>query len=293
MGRVVVGVDGSDESLEAMRWACSEAARRGTDLDVVHAWSYPYPGSRTGIAEARELMRSHAARVLEHSVEALGDSGDVDVEAHLVEASPIEALRHMSTDADLVVVASRGRGGFASLVLGSVSASVAGHTRCPTAIVRHDQPPAQRIVVGVDGSETSARALQFAVDEAALDGSSVEVVHVFHYPYETPVPFPTATAPPPSAEMTAAALEVAERAIADATIPSGVTVTAIARTGAAHAGLLDVAEGATMLVVGSHGHGGFARVLIGSVAMACAHHSAGTPVVVVPAPVPIPAEPAD
>lgn len=282
MGRIVVGVDGSEESMEALRWGCREAARRSVDLDVVHAWTYPYMGLRAVAAEPRDLMGQDAAVVLERSVEELGDSGSVMVEAHLVEASPIEALRDMSADAELVVVGSRGRGGFASLFLGSVSSSLAGHTVCPTAIVRHDRPASGRIVVGVDGSPRSNVALQFAVDEAAIDRSAVDVVHVFHPSYEVPGPYPIVPVTLPLSDMMAAALDVAKAAIAEVTVPEGVHVEAKAATGAANAVLVEAARDATMLVVGSHGQGGVSRLLIGSVAMSCVRDSVDTPVVVVP-----------
>lgn len=83
--------------------------------------------------------------------------------------------------------------------------------------------------------------------------------------------------------MTAAALAVAEQAIAAEQLPAGVTATALTRTGAPATALLEVAEGATMLVVGTNGHGQVSRLLFGSVAMACAHRSEGTPIVITPA----------
>ncbi len=140
MGRIVVGVDGSEGSLTALRWAHQEAKLRSDELDVVLVWTYPYRGRRTGTSEPADDMELEAAQALEAAMERfraeLGDDHGVAVHARLVEGGPAEALLDAADGADLLVVGSRGHGGFTSLLLGSVSHQVAHHARCPVAIIR-------------------------------------------------------------------------------------------------------------------------------------------------------------
>lgn len=138
---MVVGVDGSSGSVAALDWAMDEAERRGATLHVVHAWRYPYLGVRAGAAELVPLIHEDADHVLSEALEH-ARSGGVPVVGHLVEqvesAGVLDIAREI--DADLIVVGSRGRGGFSSLILGSVSTVVATHAPCAVAVIR---PPAK------------------------------------------------------------------------------------------------------------------------------------------------------
>jgi nucleotide-binding universal stress UspA family protein len=144
MTKIVVGVDGSEESRAALRWARHEAQLRKAELDVVHVWTYPYTGPRTTVTEPRELMELDAAKELEQMLSALpadearGAAPNVTVHAHVREGNPADVLVQESKDADLLVVGSRGRGGFAALLLGSVSTAVTHHASCPVVVVRPD-----------------------------------------------------------------------------------------------------------------------------------------------------------
>ena len=143
MTKIVVGVDGSEESQAALNWAYDEARQRGSELDVVHAWTYPYQGPRTGVTEPRDLMELDAAKALEQTMTRLhrdraGASAGVTTHAHVREGNPADVLVQESKDAELLVVGSRGRGGFASLLLGSVSTAVTHHASCPVVVVRPD-----------------------------------------------------------------------------------------------------------------------------------------------------------
>ncbi|MBK9179666.1 MAG: universal stress protein [Acidimicrobiales bacterium] len=137
---MVVGVDGSEGSLAALRWAHQEAKLRGDELDVVMVWTYPYRGRRTGMSEPSDDMELEAAQALEAAMDRfraeLGDDHSVAVHGRLVEGGPAAALLEAADGADLLVVGSRGHGGFASLLLGSVSHQVAHHAVCPVAIIR-------------------------------------------------------------------------------------------------------------------------------------------------------------
>lgn len=138
IGRIVVGIDGSEHSDDALLWAIDEASRTGAELELVHAWSYPYSGARHGTNDPRHEMRVDAMRTLEsaeHKARSVCES--VRVHSIVSEDNPAKALLDAGRDADLVVVGSRGRGGFASLVLGSTSRTVLQHSPVPVVLVRH------------------------------------------------------------------------------------------------------------------------------------------------------------
>lgn len=150
MSRVLVGVDGSPSSARALRWAADEARRRGAELHVVHVWRLPLyaipdPGgvvvSSLGDLdhEVVETLERQAREVLEESVAKLrretgGDLG-VELRAELLRGDPARELVEAAAGADLLVVGSRGLGGFEGLLLGSVSQKVVQHAPCPAAVV--------------------------------------------------------------------------------------------------------------------------------------------------------------
>jgi nucleotide-binding universal stress UspA family protein len=138
---------------------------------------------------------------------------------------------------------------------------------------------ANRIVVGVDGSDGSNRALAFALDEGRLRGWDVEVVHAWSFPAMPSAPFaPTAPVAEPDLEASGAA--VLDRAL-DAADTAGVVVTRRQVMGGSGPVLLDAAASASLLVLGTRGHGGFVGLLLGSTSQHCAHHPP-CPVVIVP-----------
>lgn len=133
-GRIVVGVDGSERAQGALEWAIDEARRRGAVLEVVHAWQLPvntgmYAGTPVYPSSAEELAR----RVLDMAIDQ-EDTFGVRVDPHLACAPPVRALLAAAEGADLVVVGSRGLGGFKSLLLGSVSRRLAHHAPCPVVV---------------------------------------------------------------------------------------------------------------------------------------------------------------
>jgi nucleotide-binding universal stress UspA family protein len=140
---IVVGVDTSESSRDALAWALAEARSRDGHVRVVAAWQVdpviyaaplvaPVDG---GIGQSFE----HAARsAIDESLEAVGDAAEgIDVERTIVEGAAAHVLVRESENAELLVVGSRGRGGFAGLLLGSVSQQCAHHAACPVVIVRH------------------------------------------------------------------------------------------------------------------------------------------------------------
>jgi nucleotide-binding universal stress UspA family protein len=140
-GMIVVGVDGSDESKGALHWALAEAALRDSKVRVVHAWwSRPalVPGAPL-IAADWELLRKGAEEYVQGFVEANADPTDLDVVADAVHGAPADVLVQAAKGAELLVVGSRGHGGFAGLLLGSVSQQCVHHAPCPVVIVRGTQ----------------------------------------------------------------------------------------------------------------------------------------------------------
>jgi len=137
LGRIVVGIDGSGGSIAALSWAVEESLRSDAELVLVHGWIYPYAGSRAGITEPRDEMRLDAMRTLEAAALTVHELAPA-VRCHsiITEESPAKAIIDAAADADLVVVGSRGHGGFAALLLGSVSRTVLQHSPRPVVVIR-------------------------------------------------------------------------------------------------------------------------------------------------------------
>lgn len=142
MAVIVVGVDHSEGAKAALRFALEEATLREATLRVVHAWQYGYigatgfEGSYPALGGDIKELRDAAASDLEATLrEAIPETGTVEVERRVVKDRPAAALVDESRGADMVVVGSRGHGGFAGLLLGSVSQQVAQHAACPVVIV--------------------------------------------------------------------------------------------------------------------------------------------------------------
>ena len=142
MGTIVVGVDGSPPSLRALRYALDEAALRGSKVRALHAWSIPYAPVATApfvvVADMPELeqsVRAHAERVLDEALQQVEVPEGVEVEQEVAQGDATHALIRSAEGAELLVVGSRGTGGFADLRLGSVSTQCAQHAKCPVVIV--------------------------------------------------------------------------------------------------------------------------------------------------------------
>ncbi len=139
MERILCGVDGSEGAQRALRWAVAEAARRDATLVLVHAWELPpvvaYPFAAGPMFETAALEDA-AHKVMRDAVsQARAIDADVALESAVVHGPPATVLLQAAEKADLVVVGSRGRGGFAGLLLGSVSQQVVHHSPCPVVVV--------------------------------------------------------------------------------------------------------------------------------------------------------------
>ena len=136
MSKIVVGVDGSTFADDAVRWATDEADRCGAHLDVVHAWSYLYERPDDGRDRVTTLADVDAAMVVERAVELSRERGSGDVTGRVLEGGAVDALIDASETSDMIVVGTRGRGGFRSMLFGSVAQHVATHASCPVAVIR-------------------------------------------------------------------------------------------------------------------------------------------------------------
>jgi nucleotide-binding universal stress UspA family protein len=140
MSGIVVGIDGSAHSARALEWAAREAALRQVPLTVVTVHqpvvaylgsAIDYPVDQAVCERVRKAAREQTDRVLDR----LGGSTPPQVDVHAVSGSPAEALLRAAKGEDLLVVGSRGAGGFARLVMGSVSAQVSHHAHCPVVVI--------------------------------------------------------------------------------------------------------------------------------------------------------------
>lgn len=275
---VVAGVDGSPASLAAAEHAADAAVRRGAPLELVHGYLHPfrygvpldpYPVQLPPPDPDGQLMLDDAAAKLRSSRPTL------EIRTRQVPGGGAGALVDASRSASLVVVGSRGRGGFAGLLLGSVGAQVAAHAHCPALVVRPPKSPVDSdlpVVAAVDGSRGAAEAIACAAEEAHLRRTDLLLVHVWwtgdlHTARETFEETEKAAR--------AAARELLDGAAAKAreTHPDVPVRTRLIHglTPADH--LVRVSQEAALIAVGSRGRGGFTGLLLGSVSQHLVHHA--------------------
>jgi nucleotide-binding universal stress UspA family protein len=139
VGMIVVGVDGSEGAKAALRFALAEAKLRKAKVRAVHAWlvdATGFDGLFPALVGELGILRRAAEAALDAALRELADEGSgLEIERHVVQGIPAAVLVEQSRDAELLVVGSRGRGGFAALLLGSVSQQCAHHASCPLVIV--------------------------------------------------------------------------------------------------------------------------------------------------------------
>jgi nucleotide-binding universal stress UspA family protein len=278
---VVVGVDGSTSATHAAAWAADEAARRGAPLRIVHANLWPtvrMPGGHSPIQYQQPLLEHSRKLVHDAATAAVDRHPGLTVTEDVVIAWPIGLMLAESRTAQLAVLGSRGLGGFTGLLVGSVAVAMAGHGRCPVVVVRGAHPdvppPADGpVVVGVDGSARDVPVLRFAFEAADRRGVELTALHTW-----SDVTIDVPTGEPRRQLDWAAAAEDEQRLLAerlagwrqefpDVRVRHVVTMDRPVRS------LLDAAEKAQLLVVGSRGRGGFTGMLLGSTSQALLHHA--------------------
>ncbi|MFJ6659500.1 universal stress protein [Streptomyces sp. NPDC091377] len=286
-GLVVVGVDGSASSLEAVEAAARAARLRGAALRVVHAFVWPAMHVSLGpspMGPPDGGLRNMAERLVTEAVErARAVAPDVEVVPAVITGEPLTVLEAQSRSAELVVVGSRGMGGFIGLLVGSTAVHLAAHGRCPVLVVRERARDEGPVVLGVDGSAAAEEAVDFAFAEAARRDAPLVALHAWTT-WNAPVPAPQDPSVPyasPSGALGAKEERLLAEALAGrAERYPGVKVEHRAVRGGTRESLIEASRSAQLLVVGARGRGGFTGMLLGSVSQAMLHH-ARCPVAVV------------
>jgi nucleotide-binding universal stress UspA family protein len=273
-------MDPSPHAVRAAVWAAREAADRGMPLHLVHALDLPAGGAGVLIpSEYVNAGRATSKLLLDHMAEQLRrHDPDLRVTTETSDFAAAETLVTLGGDGDLVVTGTRGHGGFAGLLLGSVSLRTAAHAHCPTIVVRGtvNDPPRQEIVLGVERNQDHA-PIRFAFESCERLGTKLTIVRAWlsapsyagHYLTDEPA-------------TDAEHLDDVEKLIAEARAQHpDVEVTLRSMRDNAVPALIDTARDTRMTVIGAHRHRAPLSVGAGYVVQGLLSHSA-TPVAVVP-----------
>jgi nucleotide-binding universal stress UspA family protein len=272
---VVAAIDDQDPDMLLLGWAAAEAAFRGTRLVICHVCEWrlgdqvPRPMDEGGNAE----LRLEPERAVVAALDAVRTAyPDLEVIGAIGTGSPQRGLLAVAEEAAMITVGARGIGGFAGLLMGSVSGQVAEHASCPVAVIRSVAGSAADIVVGVDGSPQSARALEVGLAQARRTGGTLIALHAYRYP-----PVAAAYAPNPGYD-DASLRELGKRTLADALDDiearnPDVKIERRVEHGPAARVLLAAADDAAALVVGARGLGGFTGLIVGSVSQQVLRHA--------------------
>ncbi|GGO41786.1 universal stress protein [Streptomyces lasiicapitis] len=283
---LIVGVDGSEESLAAVDWAVGEAARRGVPLRIVHASAWQrYEGHKPSFGVHRSPAHVYADHVIGQAVErARRRAPTVTVTSDVVAEDPATLLIRESGRGTTVVVGSRGKGELTSLLLGSVSLSVAAHAPSPVIVVRGGEKNRdsgfREVVVGVGEAGESEPAVAFALRAAEARGVVLRAVHSWRCPAHAVPDEPRAGEPTDFHQIRAEGQ--LDEALRD-TVRGDTTVRVRKHVVEGHArtALLAASASADLLVVGARRPKGHLGMQLGPVNHTVLHHAA-CPVAVVP-----------
>ncbi|MCZ9309559.1 universal stress protein [Corynebacterium uberis] len=287
---IVVAVDGSNASKQAVRWAANTANKRDVPLRLATSYTMPQYLYAEGMVPPQELFDDLQDDAMEKIEEAKTVAREIAPELKIghtiAEGSPIDMLLEMSKESTMIVMGSRGLGGLSGMVMGSVSAAVVSHASCPVVVVREDNLVDETtkygpIVVGVDGSEVSEKATEIAFAEADVRDAELVAVHTW-MDMQVQASLAGLSAAQQQweeveqqqAELLAERLEPLIAQHPDVDVKKVITRDRPVRA------LVEAADGAQLLVVGSHGRGGFKGMLLGSTSRALLQ-SAPCPMMVV------------
>ena len=302
--RIVVGIDGSPNSDHALQWAVADARSRQADLEVVLVWDVGWLNSPHGalgaldVADSYEQLGLVAAARVDAAIAALRENVDTDgvyIAGHEARGPVVQTLLGQASDADELIVGRRGLSRLSRIFMGSVSTGVARAATIPVTIIPDQERVAQqrdnaadgseldetpRVVVGVDGSEASIAAIQFAADHARRHNLPLHAVTAWQFASTGALPESQGWIPPID-DYETHARKILDQSIrkADVDAPDDRVVRQVLRGTPARA-ILRAAAGATHLVLGSRGLGGFERLMLGSVSSQLVEH-APCPVTVV------------
>lgn len=262
---VVVGADGSEGSMRAVEWAALEAERRKAPLRIVSVPSMParMHAEEGGTPTVAASLTDYAERAVETAATRARELvPGLVTDSEMLSGAPALAIAEAGDSAQMVVVGARGLGGFAALLLGSVSRYVAMHATCPVIVVRSESANVQHeIVVGIREPHESSQAVTFAFEEAALHGAELVVVHSGH------------TAPEDASSLTETLTGWRDKYPA-------VTVRPDVVRGHPAQVLSEYSARADLVVLGRHGGSG-AIPAVGSIQHAVLNHARG-PIAIVP-----------
>jgi nucleotide-binding universal stress UspA family protein len=269
MARIVAGYDGSPAALAALSWAAEEARLRGVALTVLTVLPDHHPALSDELsydeAGVLDAVRSDVDRI----------AGGTDVELRPAYGYPASQLVRACSPDGLLVVGSRGRSTIAGLVLGSVSRSCLHTAPCPVVVVHPvvpTDPRRGRVIVGIDASPASRRALAVAATEARLRKADLLAVHAVHWDH-----FGAELVAPATRQL----VDWGRRLVATELADNAVHARPVIVPGHAPDVLVRRSANADLLVLGSRGHNPFSILRLGSTADHCARY-AHCPVMIVP-----------
>lgn len=262
--KYLIGVDGTEHGSVALKWGLAHATERGASVELIHIADDSFLSESVAfLSEAQTAAEQMLAQLIDRARTELGFAGNISGRA--IVGHPIRELEEASKDADLIVLGAHTGGKFAGSVFGTRSVKVAAVAHCPVAVIPAEAAAGgEGIVVGVDGSEASKQAIAFAAEEASFRGTPLIAVYAWMPPLTPGLEY-----------LWSEELVEGQQAAAQEAIAIGVAGLAerypdleIRREivqAPPVAALLQVAETAEMIVVGSRGRGGISRLLLGSV----------------------------
>ncbi|MDM4718218.1 universal stress protein [Micromonospora sp. WMMA1363] len=271
---ILVGYDGSPDAGRALDWALDEAGRSGRTVRLAYVFEWLTVAHWIGPGVAPGVWPDDGARqrVEELVRRAAADAArpGLTVTGVVYDGPPALVLQEQSARAGLVVLGTRGHGGFGGLLAGSTTVSVTAHAHCPVVVVRGNTAARGRhIAVGVDASEQSLLALGFAFEQAAARKVPLHVVRAWH--------LPPGQRPPAGPDARAAAradrAELADPLARWERAFPNVDVTVEVAEGSSGALMVAASRNAQLVVVGTRGRGGLAGMLLGSVSQQLLHHA--------------------